>query len=94
MLKKNIVGDVKMDCKVKEIEPGVYEFANKEDFEECYKEHEARINEKLADGSIEIVFLDYVGDALVSAEPTNEGNLTEVLKILPDNIKIHVKKVN
>lgn len=82
-----------MDCDVKEIKPGIYEFEDKEAFEKCYKEHEARVNEALANNKIEIVFLDYVGDALVSTEPTNEGNLTEVLKILPDNIKIHVKKL-
>lgn len=82
-----------MDCNAKEIKPGIYEFENKEEFEKYYNENEAKINEGIADGSLDIVFLDYVGDALVSAEPTNEGNLTEVLKVLPDNIKIHLKEL-
>ena len=82
-----------MDYEVNEPKPGFYEFNDKENFEKCYEEHKDCIDNGLADGSLEIVCLDDVGDTIVSAEPTNEGNLTQVLKILPDKITVHLKKV-
>ncbi|MDO5849174.1 MAG: hypothetical protein Q4P18_06545 [Methanobrevibacter sp.] len=72
--------------------PGFYEFDSKDDFVEFYADHKDCINEGIANGSLEVKFLDDVGDALVSAEPDNEGDLTEVIEILPDNIQVHVIK--
>lgn len=81
-----------MSYNVKEPRPGFYEFDTKEDFEKCYAEHKDQINEGISKGTIEVKFLDDVGDALVSAEPDNEGDLDEVLEILPDNIQVHILK--
>lgn len=81
-----------MSYNVNEPKPGFYEFDTKEDFAECYATHKDCINDGIANGTLEVKFLDDVGDALVSAEPDNEGDLEEVLEILPDNIQVHVIK--
>lgn len=83
-----------MSYNMHEPKKGLYEFDNKHDFVEYYEDHKESINQDLSNGLLEVKFLDDVGDALVSAEPTNEGGIEEDLKILPDNIKVHLIKKN
>lgn len=66
------------------------EFDTKKDFSDFYATHKECIDNGTGDGSIKIRFIDDDNDTVLFDVPDKNAQLSEVLKELPDDIKVEL----